>query len=178
MPGVVEVKFYKEPKTPIVRRGDYRDCLGHVIAASDSGARTAAILQHAVDLVDWSIAPFPTVSDQEQFATPHLPHQRQWCQVRGDDRRTFGAMSRRLVVDPTLGPKTSCRRISLKGMERSGGLVHVRLLLRLSHATGPFRNFVFRTVRKALSRSTSPQRRWSASDRRRPVAAISPKIVA
>ncbi|MHC2303262.1 ATP-grasp domain-containing protein [Rhizobium mongolense] len=71
--GVVEVKFYQEPKTPIVRKGDYRDCIGHVIAASPSGARTAAILQRAVDLVDWSITPFPTVSQQEQSATPHLP---------------------------------------------------------------------------------------------------------
>ncbi|MCA1442126.1 ATP-grasp domain-containing protein [Ensifer aridi] len=61
--GVVEVKFYKGPKTPIVRKGDYRDCLGHVIAASPSGARTAAILHDAADLVDWSIAPFPTVSE-------------------------------------------------------------------------------------------------------------------
>jgi len=58
VPGVVEVKFYKQPNTPITLKGDYRDCIGHVIAVSPSGARTAAILQHAVDLVSWSITPF------------------------------------------------------------------------------------------------------------------------
>ncbi|RWB95303.1 MAG: ATP-grasp domain-containing protein [Mesorhizobium sp.] len=58
--GVAEVKFYFKPKTPIVRKGDYRDWIGHVIAASPSPARTEAILQRAVDLIDWSITPFPT----------------------------------------------------------------------------------------------------------------------
>ncbi|MDX0321869.1 ATP-grasp domain-containing protein [Sinorhizobium meliloti] len=58
VPGVVEVKFYEQPSTPITLKGDYRDCIGHVIAASPSGARTAAILQRAVDLVSWSITPF------------------------------------------------------------------------------------------------------------------------
>ncbi|QKC98874.1 ATP-grasp domain-containing protein [Mesorhizobium sp. NZP2298] len=57
--GVAEVKFNVEPKTPIVRKGDYRDCIGHVIAASPSLARTKVILQRAVDLIDWSIIPFP-----------------------------------------------------------------------------------------------------------------------
>ncbi|EHH13544.1 hypothetical protein MEA186_03249 [Mesorhizobium amorphae CCNWGS0123] len=57
--GVAEVKFYVEPKTPIVRKGNYRDCIGHVIAASPSLARTEAILQRAVDMIDWSITPFP-----------------------------------------------------------------------------------------------------------------------
>ncbi|MER9801682.1 acetyl-CoA carboxylase biotin carboxylase subunit family protein [Mesorhizobium sp. M0142] len=55
--GVAEVKFYVEPKAPIVRKGDYRDCLGHVIAASSSLRRTEAILQRAVDLIHWSITP-------------------------------------------------------------------------------------------------------------------------
>ncbi|RWA88223.1 MAG: ATP-grasp domain-containing protein [Mesorhizobium sp.] len=58
--GVAEVKFYVEPKTPIVRKGDDRDCMGHVIAASCSLAHTEAILQSAVDLINWSITPFPT----------------------------------------------------------------------------------------------------------------------
>ncbi|MER9776321.1 acetyl-CoA carboxylase biotin carboxylase subunit family protein [Mesorhizobium sp. M0220] len=58
--GVAEAKFYVKPNTPIVRKGDYRDCIGHVIAASPTHAQTEAILQHAVDLIDWSITPFPT----------------------------------------------------------------------------------------------------------------------
>lgn len=59
VPGVVEVKLYVEPKTPVVRKGDYRDWIGHVIAASPRRAETEAILQRAADLIDWSIAPFP-----------------------------------------------------------------------------------------------------------------------
>ncbi|WP_192179660.1 ATP-grasp domain-containing protein [Mesorhizobium amorphae] len=70
VPGVVEVKFYVEPKTPVVRKGDIRDCIGHVIAASPSLAETEAILQRAVDLIDWSITPFPNVGEQEQHAAP------------------------------------------------------------------------------------------------------------
>lgn len=58
--GVAEVKLYIEPKTPIVRKGDYRDSIGHVIATSPSLACTEAILQRAVDLISWSITPFPT----------------------------------------------------------------------------------------------------------------------
>ncbi|TWI17268.1 biotin carboxylase [Mesorhizobium tianshanense] len=61
VPGVAEVKFYIEPKEPIVRKGDYRDSLGYVIAISPSRAQTEAILQRAVDLIDWSIIPFPTM---------------------------------------------------------------------------------------------------------------------
>lgn len=71
--GVAEVKFYVGPKTPIVRKGDYRDCMGHVIAASSSLPRTEAILQRAVDLIGWSITPFPTIDEQKQCAAPHLP---------------------------------------------------------------------------------------------------------
>ncbi|CDX53651.1 conserved hypothetical protein [Mesorhizobium plurifarium] len=56
--GVAEVKFYAQPKTPIVRKGDYRDCLGHVIAASPNLEEGKAILQHAVSLIKWSITPF------------------------------------------------------------------------------------------------------------------------
>ncbi|TKB08698.1 MAG: ATP-grasp domain-containing protein [Mesorhizobium sp.] len=72
--GVTEVKFYVEPKTQIVRKGDYRDCLGHVIAASSSLAETEAILHRAVDLVAWSITPFPIIDKQNQGAAPHLPN--------------------------------------------------------------------------------------------------------
>ncbi|MUT27184.1 MULTISPECIES: acetyl-CoA carboxylase biotin carboxylase subunit family protein [Mesorhizobium] len=61
--GVAEVKFYVQPKTPIVRKGDYRDTIGHVIVASPSHAQTEATLQRAVDLIDWSITPFPTLAE-------------------------------------------------------------------------------------------------------------------
>ncbi|MER8944407.1 ATP-grasp domain-containing protein, partial [Mesorhizobium sp. M0915] len=64
VPGVVEMKFYLEPKTPIVRKGDFRDWIGHVIAASPSHARTEAILQRAVDLIDWSITPFSALGEE------------------------------------------------------------------------------------------------------------------
>lgn len=63
MRGVAEVKLYVEPKTPIVRRGDCRDRIGHVIAASRSLAQTKTILQRAVDSIDWSIKPFPTLGE-------------------------------------------------------------------------------------------------------------------
>ncbi|MER9108074.1 acetyl-CoA carboxylase biotin carboxylase subunit family protein [Mesorhizobium sp. M0848] len=60
VPGVAEVKFYIESKTPVVRKGNYRDSMGYVIAVSPSLAQTEAILQRAVDLISWSITPFPT----------------------------------------------------------------------------------------------------------------------
>ncbi|ESY88173.1 acetyl-CoA carboxylase biotin carboxylase subunit family protein [Mesorhizobium sp. LNHC209A00] len=63
IPGVTEVKFYVKPKTPIARTGDYRDCLGYIIAASATHAQTNAILQRAVDVIDWSITPLPIVSE-------------------------------------------------------------------------------------------------------------------
>ncbi|CCV09252.1 conserved hypothetical protein [Mesorhizobium metallidurans STM 2683] len=56
VPGIAEVKFYVKPKTSIVRKGDSRDCIGHVIAASSSHGQTKAILKRAVDLVSWSIS--------------------------------------------------------------------------------------------------------------------------
>ncbi|CDX33932.1 conserved exported hypothetical protein [Mesorhizobium sp. SOD10] len=61
VPGVAEVEFFIEPKTPIIRKGDIRDKIGHVIAASPSPAQTRTILQHAVDSIGWSIKPFPTL---------------------------------------------------------------------------------------------------------------------
>ncbi len=61
--GVAEVKFYVQSKTPIVRKGDFRDTIGHVIAASPSRAQTEATLQRAADLIDWSITPFPNLSE-------------------------------------------------------------------------------------------------------------------
>ncbi|RWH95471.1 acetyl-CoA carboxylase biotin carboxylase subunit family protein [Mesorhizobium sp.] len=68
VPGVAEVKLYIEPRTPIVREGDYRDKIGHVIAASHTLARTKAILQRAVNLIDWSITPFPTLEGSQPDA--------------------------------------------------------------------------------------------------------------
>ncbi|RWI04969.1 MAG: ATP-grasp domain-containing protein [Mesorhizobium sp.] len=59
VPGVAEVRFYIEPKTPIIRKGDHRDSMGYVIAVSPSLAQTQAILQRAVELISWSITPFP-----------------------------------------------------------------------------------------------------------------------
>ncbi|MER9946357.1 acetyl-CoA carboxylase biotin carboxylase subunit family protein [Mesorhizobium sp. M0092] len=66
---VAEVKFYVEPNTPIVRKGDYRDWIGHIIAASLSPAQTEATLQRAVDLIDWSITPFRS-TDTKPSADP------------------------------------------------------------------------------------------------------------
>ncbi|RWM38711.1 acetyl-CoA carboxylase biotin carboxylase subunit family protein [Mesorhizobium sp.] len=66
VPGVAEVKLHVEPKTPFVRNGDELDAIGHVIAATSSFAETAATLQRAVDLISWSITPFPTTGDEEQ----------------------------------------------------------------------------------------------------------------
>ncbi|WP_457662603.1 ATP-grasp domain-containing protein [Sinorhizobium medicae] len=63
VPGVVDVRFFVAPETPIVRRGVYLDCIGYVIAASPSRAQTEAILQRAVDLISWSIAPFPALDE-------------------------------------------------------------------------------------------------------------------
>ncbi|MER9645355.1 acetyl-CoA carboxylase biotin carboxylase subunit family protein [Mesorhizobium sp. M0239] len=72
VPGVAEVKWSGKPKTPIIRKGDHRDRIGHVIAASPSAAQTKAIVQRAVDLIDWSITPFPTSGGEEQSAPHYL----------------------------------------------------------------------------------------------------------
>ncbi|ARO32625.1 biotin carboxylase-like ATP-grasp domain-containing protein (plasmid) [Rhizobium sp. NXC14] len=56
--GVAEIDLYVAPPASIVRTGDYRDRIGHVIAASPSFAQTKAILQHAASLINWSIKPF------------------------------------------------------------------------------------------------------------------------
>ncbi|MET2833130.1 ATP-grasp domain-containing protein [Mesorhizobium shangrilense] len=73
VPGVAEVRLHVEPKTPIVRKGDWLDSIGCVIAASASPAQTKAILQHAVDLISWSITPLPALGEQEQSAPPKSP---------------------------------------------------------------------------------------------------------
>ncbi|TIL21980.1 MAG: ATP-grasp domain-containing protein [Mesorhizobium sp.] len=61
VPGVAEVKLHVESKTRIVRNGDSRDSMGYVMAVSPTLAHTEAILQRAVDLISWSITPFPSV---------------------------------------------------------------------------------------------------------------------
>ncbi|MDL2403314.1 ATP-grasp domain-containing protein [Rhizobium mayense] len=63
IPGIAEIKLYVEPKTPIVRKGDYRDRIGYVIAVSPSLAQTKAILKRAVDSIGWSITPFSTLRE-------------------------------------------------------------------------------------------------------------------
>ncbi|MES0169879.1 acetyl-CoA carboxylase biotin carboxylase subunit family protein [Mesorhizobium sp. M0027] len=60
VPGVAEVKIHRQAKTPIVRKGDYRDSMGYVMAVSFNLAQAKAILQRAVNLIHWSIKPFPT----------------------------------------------------------------------------------------------------------------------
>ncbi|RUV02155.1 ATP-grasp domain-containing protein [Mesorhizobium sp. M6A.T.Cr.TU.017.01.1.1] len=72
VPGVAEAKISIEPKTRIIRKGDHRDSMGYVIAVSPSLAQTQAILQRAVELISWSIIPFPTSSGEEQSAAPRL----------------------------------------------------------------------------------------------------------
>ncbi|MQW01911.1 ATP-grasp domain-containing protein [Sinorhizobium medicae] len=63
VPGVVDVRFYVEPNTPILRKGDGNDMIGQVIASSTSPAQTKAILQRAVDLISWPITPFPALDE-------------------------------------------------------------------------------------------------------------------
>lgn len=63
MAGVAEVKFYIKPKSAIVRKADWRDCIGHVIAASPTRAQSDEILQRAVDSIRWSITPFPDLNE-------------------------------------------------------------------------------------------------------------------
>ncbi|MGX8009740.1 ATP-grasp domain-containing protein [Mesorhizobium sp. ORM8.1] len=55
--GVVGAKLYVQPKSPIVRNGDYRDCIGHILAVSPRLDQTEAILKRAADLISWSITP-------------------------------------------------------------------------------------------------------------------------
>ncbi|MER8722452.1 acetyl-CoA carboxylase biotin carboxylase subunit family protein [Mesorhizobium sp. M0999] len=68
--GVAAVKFHVKPNTPIVRKGDYRDWMGYVVACSPSRAQTQTILERAVDLITWSITPLPALGDQAQSAEP------------------------------------------------------------------------------------------------------------
>ncbi|MER9534166.1 acetyl-CoA carboxylase biotin carboxylase subunit family protein [Mesorhizobium sp. M0309] len=63
VPGVVDVRLYIKPKTPIVRKGDWQDSLGYVIAVSPTLAETETALQRAVDLIEWSITPFPALGE-------------------------------------------------------------------------------------------------------------------
>ncbi|CDM60178.1 MULTISPECIES: ATP-grasp domain-containing protein [Rhizobium] len=67
VPGVVEVKLYVKPKTLIVRKNDSRDPIGYVIVTSSSLALADTILQRAVDLISWSITPFPTLANSKDM---------------------------------------------------------------------------------------------------------------
>ncbi|MER9658049.1 acetyl-CoA carboxylase biotin carboxylase subunit family protein [Mesorhizobium sp. M0152] len=60
VPGVAEIKFYIKSGTPIIRKGDYRDCIGYVLATSPNIDLTRQILQRAVDLIHLSIMPLNT----------------------------------------------------------------------------------------------------------------------
>ncbi|MER9708315.1 acetyl-CoA carboxylase biotin carboxylase subunit family protein [Mesorhizobium sp. M0204] len=71
--GVAEVKLYVEPKTPIVRKGDFRDAIGYVIAVSPTLDQTQTILQRAVDLIHWSITPFPPPGEERSAALTPVP---------------------------------------------------------------------------------------------------------
>ncbi|WP_081159382.1 ATP-grasp domain-containing protein [Ensifer aridi] len=57
VPGVSEVKLYVGPKASIIRKGDIRDWMGYVAAASPSLAETETILERAVEFIGWSITP-------------------------------------------------------------------------------------------------------------------------
>ncbi|MET4022088.1 ATP-grasp domain-containing protein [Bradyrhizobium sp. S3.2.12] len=57
IPGVTEVKLYIERTTQILRKGDNRDRIGHIIAVSRNPAEVLVALQSAADLLDWSITP-------------------------------------------------------------------------------------------------------------------------
>lgn len=65
--GVSEVALYVKPGMPIIRRGDDRDLIGHVIAVSPRLAQTEAIIQRAVNLISWSITPFPVSAEEKQL---------------------------------------------------------------------------------------------------------------
>ncbi|MCG5486155.1 MAG: ATP-grasp domain-containing protein [Sinorhizobium meliloti] len=64
--GVAEVELYVKPGMPIIRKGDDRDLIGHVMVASPSFVRTEEILQRAANLIRWSITPFAVPGEQKQ----------------------------------------------------------------------------------------------------------------
>lgn len=63
--GVTEVHLAFGPKTAIIRRGDCRDRIGHIIAVSPDSSRTKVILQRAAELIDFSITPFSATSEHQ-----------------------------------------------------------------------------------------------------------------
>ncbi|MER8747480.1 acetyl-CoA carboxylase biotin carboxylase subunit family protein [Mesorhizobium sp. M1004] len=73
VPGVAKVKLSLEPNTAIVRKGDWEDLIGHVIASSPHLAETEAILQRAVDLIKWSITPFSILGEKEYLGPSRFP---------------------------------------------------------------------------------------------------------
>ncbi|WP_026616938.1 ATP-grasp domain-containing protein [Ensifer aridi] len=64
--GVAEVELYVKPGMSIVRKGDDRDLIGHVMVASPDLVCTEAILKRAVNLIRWSITPLAVSGEQKQ----------------------------------------------------------------------------------------------------------------
>lgn len=65
---IADVQLYvnAKPGRRIVRRRDFSDVIGHVIAASPSPDRTDAALRRALHTIEWSVAPFPRSDEREQ----------------------------------------------------------------------------------------------------------------
>ncbi|RWM46995.1 acetyl-CoA carboxylase biotin carboxylase subunit family protein [Mesorhizobium sp.] len=99
LPGVAEVKLYAEPKGPIVRKGDWRDRIGYVIAASATIAETKAILQSAIDLMHWSIAPSRNVGESQQPTVPDIAAPAQVMPRKGGSSENVGATKSMKVMD-------------------------------------------------------------------------------
>lgn len=68
IPGIAEVEFNVTAGMPIVRTGDLRDVIGHVIATSPTHVQTAASLRQALDRIDWSVAQTESVDMRAQPA--------------------------------------------------------------------------------------------------------------
>ncbi|KAA3448420.1 hypothetical protein C7I87_22170 [Mesorhizobium sp. SARCC-RB16n] len=73
LPGIAEVRLYVQPRCPIVNKGDNRDRMGYVVGVSPCLAQTEEIVQRAIDLIGWSITPFSTAGEEEQFGAPDFP---------------------------------------------------------------------------------------------------------
>ena len=65
VPGVSAVELKAKSGTPIVLQGDYRDVIAHVVTVSSDAAAAATALQRAVELMEWTMLPFPEVEEQQ-----------------------------------------------------------------------------------------------------------------
>lgn len=59
VPDIVEVAIKAWPGMTIRHHGDYRDAIGHIIAASPHHDRTDGALRRAIDLIGWKIQSSP-----------------------------------------------------------------------------------------------------------------------